>query len=51
MKEKRNAKGPLQIGSVNLKEIVVNVPLTIAWILLILLVTNYWIANKKFNHE
>lgn len=28
-----------------------NVLLTLVWILLTLFVTNYWIANKKFNHE
>ncbi|KAB2460336.1 ABC transporter permease subunit [Bacillus sp. CH126_4D] len=30
---------------------IVNVLLTIMWILLTLFVTNYWIANKKFTYE
>lgn len=37
-------------GSVNLNGIV-NILLTIVCILMTLLVTYYWIANKKFNHE
>ncbi|MGF9947403.1 hypothetical protein ABEX44_29875 [Priestia megaterium] len=28
-----------------------NLLLTFVWILLTLFITNYWIANKKFNHE
>jgi ABC-2 type transport system permease protein len=46
----KHAMESLITGSVNLNEIV-NVLLTIACILLTLWVTNYWIANKKFNLE
>ncbi|USK36044.1 ABC transporter permease [Bacillus sp. F19] len=46
----KHAMEVLVTGSVNSKAID-NALVTIVWIVLILFVTNYWIANKKFNHE
>ncbi|WP_028401521.1 ABC transporter permease [Ectobacillus panaciterrae] len=46
----KHAMEALIMGSVN-SNAMGNVLLTLVWILLTLFVTNYWIANKKFNHE
>jgi ABC-2 type transport system permease protein len=46
----KHATETLITGFVNSKALD-NVLLTLVWILLTLFVTNYWIANKKFNHE
>ncbi|MEI2317140.1 ABC transporter permease subunit [Bacillus paramobilis] len=46
----KHAMETLVTGGVNATAMV-NVLLTIIWILLTLFVTNYWIANKKFNYE
>lgn len=46
----KHAMETLVTGLVN-SNAIGNVLLTIVWILLTLFVTNYWIANKKFNHE
>ncbi|MGG3452127.1 ABC transporter permease [Domibacillus aminovorans] len=46
----KHAMEVLITGSVNSKAID-NALVTLVWIVLILFVTNYWIANKKFNHE
>jgi len=46
----KRAMDSLITGSVNSNGII-NILLTIVCILMTLLVTYYWIANKKFNHE
>ncbi|MFY0758646.1 ABC transporter permease subunit [Metabacillus dongyingensis] len=46
----KHAMAVLVTGSADTKAID-NVLVTIVWIVIILFVTNYWIANKKFNHE
>lgn len=46
----KHAMAVLVTGSADTKAID-NALVTIVWIVLILFVTNYWIANKKFNHE
>ncbi|EOP48946.1 hypothetical protein IKQ_05320 [Bacillus cereus VDM053] len=46
----KHAMETLVTGLVN-SNAIDNVLLTIVWILLTLFVTNYWIVNKKFNHE
>jgi ABC-2 type transport system permease protein len=46
----KHAMVVLVTGSADAKAIE-NALVTIIWIVLILFVTNYWIANKKFNHE
>ncbi len=46
----KHAMETLITGFVNSKALD-NVLLTLVWILLTLFVTNYWIVNKKFNHE
>ncbi|KOP77371.1 hypothetical protein AMS61_24890 [Bacillus sp. FJAT-21351] len=46
----KHAMETLITGLVN-SNAVGNLLLTCVWILLTLFITNYWIANKKFNHE
>jgi ABC-2 type transport system permease protein len=46
----KHAMEVLISGAINLKAID-NVLVTLVWIVLILFVINYWIANKKVNHE
>ncbi|MCI0768347.1 ABC transporter permease subunit [Bacillus sp. TL12] len=46
----KHAMEMLITGSMNSKAIN-NTLVTLVWIVLIFFVTNYWIANKKFNHE
>ncbi|HDX9657913.1 TPA: hypothetical protein ROY05_002537 [Bacillus toyonensis] len=46
----KHAMETLVTGLVN-SNVIDSVLLTIVWILLTLFVTNYWIVNKKFNHE
>ncbi|MBD8847967.1 ABC transporter permease [Priestia megaterium] len=46
----KHAMEKLITGLVN-SNVVGNLLLTIVWILFTIFVTNYWIANKKFNHE
>jgi ABC-2 type transport system permease protein len=46
----KHAVETLITGSVN-SNALGNVLLTLVWILLTLFVTNYWIANKKYNDE
>ncbi|PEW84294.1 hypothetical protein CN445_22440 [Bacillus cereus] len=46
----KHAMETLVTGLVN-SNAISNILLTVFWILLTLFVTNYWIINKKFNHE
>ena len=47
----KHAMETLATGLVNSNTAIGNVLLTLVWVLFTLFVTNYWIGNKKFNHE